>query len=128
MNKKLIIAIGALAAVIGLLLGVYFATRPQPQVGEKSITVTVVHKDGSENVLHYCTDREYLADVLLDNKLVEGNMAQFGLEIFVVDGEEASWEKDQAYWSIEVDGEYANTGASGIPVTDGSVYKLIYTK
>lgn len=128
MNKKIIVAVIALAAVIGLLMGVYYATRPQPQVGEKSITVTVIHKDGSQSVHHYQTDREYLADVLLDNKLVEGNMAQYGLEIFSVEGEEASWEKDQAYWSITIGEEYATTGASGIPVTDGGTYKLIYTK
>ena len=58
-NKKLIIAIIAVVAVIGLMLGVYFATRPETQQGSKSITVVVVHEDGTEK-----TFTEVVADSL----------------------------------------------------------------
>lgn len=127
-NKKMIIAAVALVAVIGILLGVYFATRPETVEGAKGYTVIVVHANGNEKTFNYRTDREYLADALLDEKLVQGDMTQYGLTIHTVDGELASWEQDQAYWSIYIGDEYALTGASEIPVTDGGVYKLIYTK
>ena len=46
-NTKLILAVAAVAALIAILLGVWFATRPETTQGAKTITVEVVHKDGS---------------------------------------------------------------------------------
>lgn len=126
-NKKLIIAIIALVAVVGILLGVYFGTRPATVEGGKAITVTVVHKDGNSKDFSYHTDEEYLGPVLLAEGLVEGEMGEFGLFIKSVDGESAVWETDSAYWSIYVGEEPAVTGADQIVVTDGAVYKLVYT-
>ena len=37
-NKKLILTLVALVAVVGLFLGIYFATRPQTQQGAKKFT------------------------------------------------------------------------------------------
>ena len=126
-NKKLIIAIVALVAVIAIMLGVYFATRPETQEGSKTITVSVVHKDGSEQTFTYHTDAEYLADVLLAEELVTGYTGEYGLTIESVDGETADWTADGAYWCLYIGEEYAMTGASETPVTDGGVYKLVYT-
>ena len=72
MNKKTILAIVALVAVIGIFLGVYFLTRPQTQQGSKEITVVVVHKDGTEKTFTYHTDEEYLDKVLVSEGLMEG--------------------------------------------------------
>ena len=47
-NKKLVIALVALVAIAAIVLGVYFATRPATSEGGKAVTVTVVHRDGSE--------------------------------------------------------------------------------
>ena len=126
-NKKLVIAIVAVVAVIGLMLGVYVTTRPETQEGAKSISVVVVHKDGAEKTFTYKTDAEYLAQVLLDNQLVTGYESEYGLTIEAVDGETADWNTDGAYWSLYIGDEYATTGASATPVTDGAVYKLVYT-
>lgn len=128
MNKKWIIALVAVILVIAALVGVYYATKPQAQAGGKEITVVVVHADGSEKRFTYQTEEEYLGPVLLAQKLVEGEMGQYGLEIFKVDGEEASWEKDKSYWALYEGEEYASTGADGVVLTDGGVYKLVYTK
>ena len=127
MNKKIIIAIVALVAVIGIFLGIFFLTRPETQQGAKEITVIVVHKDGTEKVFEYRTDEEYLAGALLEEGLVSGEESQYGLTIITVDGEAAVWETDSAYWAIWVGEEMAMTGASEIPVYDGSAYKLEYT-
>lgn len=125
-NKKLIIAVVALVAVIAVLIGVYVATRPDTVEGGKSITVIVVHKDGTEKTFTYNTDAEYLAEVLLAEGLVTGSESEYGLTIESVDGETASWETDGAYWSLYIGDEYATTGASGIALEDGGVYKLVY--
>ena len=126
-NKKLVLAAVALAVVIGLMAGIWMATRPQTEAGSKAYTVTVVHKDSTEKVFEYRTDEEYLAGALLEEGLVSGENSQYGLTIITVDGEAAVWETDSAYWAIYVDGEMAVTGASEIPVYDGSTYKLEYT-
>ena len=126
-NKKLIIAAIALVAVVAVLLGVYFATRPETTEGEKSITVTVIHADGSSKDFTYNTDEEYLGPVLLAEELVQGEMGPYGLEIHAVDGETASWEENSSYWALFIGEEYAMTGADSTPVNDGDVFKLVYT-
>ena len=126
-NKKLVIAAIAIVVVIGLMAGIWFATRPETQTGSKAYTVTVVHKDGTVKDFSYRTDEEYLAGALLEEGLVSGEDSQFGLTIITVDGEAAVWATDNAYWAIWVGEEMAMTGASEIPVYDGSTYKLEYT-
>ena len=126
MNKKIIVAIVALVAGVGIFLGVYFALRPETQAGAKQITVVVVHKDGTEKTFTYHTDEEYLDKVLLAEGLIAGYEDQYGLVIEKVDGEAAIWETDSAYWSLYVGEEYATTGISATPVYDGSTFKLVY--
>ena len=126
-NKKLIIAAVALAVAIVLLGGLFMATRPEAVAGGKNITVTVVHGDGSEKVFEYATEAEYLGEVLVSEKLVNGEMGQYGLYFDTVDGEQAVWEVNQAYWSILIGEEYATVGADGIVLTDGGEYSLVYT-
>lgn len=124
-NKKLVIAIVALVAVIGIMLGVWYATRPETQQGSKAITVVVVHSDGTQKTFECRTDAEYLAEVLLAENLVTGSEGEFGLTIDSVDGEVADWQ-DGVFWAIYIGEESATLGASSIPVTDGQIYKLVY--
>ncbi len=126
-NKKLLIAVIALVAVVAILLGVYFATREQPSEGDKTITVTVIHGDKKEKTVTYHTSEEYLGPVLLAEGLVEGEQAQYGLYIKVVDGEQAIYEIDNAYWSLYIGEEPATTGADLTPIHDGDTFKLVYT-
>ena len=125
-NKKLILAIVALVAVMAILAGVYFATRPEPQQGAKAYTVIVVHKDQTDKTFTYRTDAEFLDKALLEEGLIEGKEDQYGLIIEKVDGEAAIWETDNAYWSLYIGEEYATTGISATPVYDGSTFKLVY--
>ena len=126
-NKKLIIAVVALVAVIAIMAGVFAATRPDTVAGGKNITVTVVHKDGTEKVFEYATDAEYLGEVIVSEGLVNGQDGPYGLYFDTVDGELASWDADQSYWSILIGEEYATVGADGIVLTDGGEYSLVYT-
>ena len=126
-NKKLIVIALALVVVVGALLGLYVATRPETAAGAKTITVTVVHGDGSSKDFTYKTDEEYLGSVLMAEGLVAGEMGPYGLMISAVDGEEAVWEVNNAYWALFVGEEYATSGADTTPVYDGSIFKLEYT-
>ena len=126
-NKKLVVVAVALVLVIALMAGIWMSTRPETEAGSKGYTVTVIHKDGTAKDFTYRTDAEYLAEALLEEQLVEGENSQYGLTIITVDGEAAVWETDNAYWAIWVGEEMAMTGASEIPVYDGSTYKLEYT-
>ena len=125
MQKNRVIIIGAGAA--GLMAGVFAATRPDPVAGGKNITVTVVHGDGSEKVFQYATDAEFLGDVIVAEGLVNGEEGPYGLYFDTVDGEQAVWETNQAYWSILIGEEYATVGADGVVLTDGGEYSLVYT-
>ena len=126
-NKKLVVAAVALVLAVALLLGVYLATRQETVAGGKEITVTVVHSDGSSKDFTYRTDEEYLGPVILAEGLVEGKDGPYGLEISAVDGEAADWNMNQSYWALYIGEDYATTGADGVVLTDGGVYKLVYT-
>lgn len=126
-NKKIVIALAALVAIVAILIGVYVGSRPETSAGTKSITVTVVHRDGTEKVFEYDTDEAYLGPVLLSQELVVGEEGPYGLVISAVDGETASWEENQSYWALFIGEEYATTGADTTPVNDGDAFKLVYT-
>ena len=126
-NKKLIVIALALVVVIGALLGVYMATRPQTAEGAKTVTVTVVHADGSVKDITCHTDEEYLDKALMNDGLIAGEDGPYGLTLITVDGEDAVWDTDNAYWCIYIGEEMATVGISQIPVYDGSVFKLEYT-
>lgn len=126
-NKKMILAIVAVVVVIALAVGLYFATRPSATAGGKAFTVTVVHADGSTKDFKYNSDAEFLGEALLAEGLVSGENSDFGLYITKVDGEEAIYETDNAYWSFYVGEEYAQLGVDQTPIEDGAVYKLVYT-
>lgn len=124
-NKKMILAVAALAVVLALFIGVYFATRPGTQEGTKAFTVTVVHKDGTSKEFTCRTEEEKLGPALsAEGLIVEG--ASAGM-YNTVDGETADYSVDGGYWAFYVGEEYASAGMDDTPVTDGGSYKLVYT-
>ncbi len=126
-NRKTLIAAAVLVVLAAILAGVSFAARPTTTAGAKTISVSVVHADGSEKQFRYHTDAEYLGPVLLTEGLVEGENGPYGLTISVVDGEKADWNENQSYWALYVGEDYAATGADSTPVKDGDSFKLVYT-
>ena len=126
-NKKLLVSVLALVLVVAVFAGIWLSSRPETQTGRKAITVTVVHGDGTAKDFHCSTDGEYLGQVLLATGIAEGTDGPYGLEIHSVDGETADWNVDQSYWALYIGEEYATTGADGIVLTDGGVYRLVYT-
>ena len=126
-NIKIIIAAVAIIVLIAVMAAVYVSTRPETVEGEKSFTVKVIHKDGSEKTFTYQTDVEYLGDLLLEEGLIQGENGQFGLYITNVDGENAIYENDGAYWALYEGEDYAQQGIGETPILDGSEFSLVYT-
>ena len=126
-NKKMILVAVALVACIAVMLGVFLMTRPETVAGGKTVTVTVVHKDGSEKVFTCATEAEFLGEVLVSENIVVGAYGEFGLYFDTADGEKADWNVDGGWWQLFVGEESAMVGADQIPVTDGGAFKLVYT-
>lgn len=126
-NKKLLIAAVAVVALIAILLGVWFATRPDTTQGAKTITVEVVHKDGSKKEFTCHTDEEYLGPVLDAENIAQGEEGPYGLYIMFADGEKAVYEEDGAYWALMQGGEPTPLSADQTPIQDGDAFSLVYT-
>ena len=126
-NKKMLLGIVALVAVIAVMAGLYMTTRPETVAGGKTVTIEIVHKDGTTKSMEYATDAEYLAELLLEKELVTGyESEEYGFTIESVDGVTADWTTDNAYWALYEGQEYATTSAAGIVLADGGVYRLVY--
>ena len=92
--------------------------------GSKTITVKVTAGEASITFT-IKTDKENLADAMLEHGLVEGDDSQFGLYVKKVNGILADYDVDQTYWGLTENGETTATGASGVMVKDGAVYEFI---
>ncbi len=125
-NKKLILITVALVALIGLFLGLYLMTKPEASLGTKEFTVTVVHSDGTEKVFSYRTDAEKLGAFLEEKGLIDSTGADQGM-FHTVDGEKADWNVNQSYWAFYLGEDYAVSGIYDTNITNGDVYKLVYT-
>lgn len=129
MNKKryALISAAVFCVLAMLLFLIWNRYRPAAVEGEKSVTVEVIHADGSERSFSYRTDEEYLGALLEAEGLISGTASQYGLFVDTVDGETADYEKDGAWWKLSCNGEDAQTGADSLVLTDGSVYTWSYT-
>lgn len=125
-NKKRIISLIALVAVVSVIFAGCTLFKPQGTEGSKTFSVTIVHKDGSQRDENITSTRVYLAEALRDEGIIGDEGIKTGMYL-TIDGETANWDPDQAYWGIYVNGEYALYGLNDIPIEDGASYKLEYT-
>jgi hypothetical protein len=130
---KLIIAIAVIiAAILILYFGVYQNFGPKASTGAKTYTLEVVNDQGETKSYEGRTDAEFLSGIM-DELQAEGNFSyegtdgDYGLYINTVNGLTADYDKDGAYWSIMVNGDYGQYGADSQPVADGDDYQLVYT-
>lgn len=112
-------------ALLMLFASVFVIASCKKDDGEEvSFTLVVVHLDGTEKSFDITTERAYLADALVDEKIVSGEDSQYGLYITTVDGEYHKFEDDGKYWALYVGDEMASTGASSLEISEGATYKL----
>ncbi|MCI8327268.1 MAG: DUF4430 domain-containing protein [Lachnospiraceae bacterium] len=134
-GKKIGIGLLAFAVVLLVLFGCWkvFSSQEKNEKGEKEYTLVVKDDNGKEKKYHSNTDAEYLREALeelekAEDFTLEGSESDYGLYIEKVNGVEASFDKDGAYWAVYVNGEYGQYGIDQQPVADGDEFKLVYEK
>jgi hypothetical protein len=125
-NKKAIFAAILLVAAAALILGFWMQRQPAPSAGEKSLTISVIHGDGSQRQFDLVTTAENLGDALVEAGIAEDNQQEFGLYIITADGETAD-EAQQQWWRLTSRGVQLTKGASETMIHDGDVYELTLT-
>jgi hypothetical protein len=125
-KTKIILAVVLLAVLAAAAFFIWKANAPARQAGSKTVTVEVVHGDGSRKDFNIKTDEQYLRGALEQEKLVQGTEGQYGLFITAVDGETADDSKQQ-WWCVTKGGAQVNTGVDTTPIADGDTYELTLT-
>ncbi|MBS7240683.1 MAG: DUF4430 domain-containing protein [Acetatifactor sp.] len=128
-NKKAVIGIAAVAALVVILAIVYVVFRQKPVEGSKAITITVVNKAAEETTYEVKTDAEYLRQAMeeAEGLTFSGAESEYGMMVDTVNGERADYNLDGAYWSFYINGEYCNYGIDTQPVADKDAFSICYT-
>lgn len=127
-NKKTnLIAVIVLVVVLAAAGLLYMKFKPGTTAGEKEITVKVSALENGEKSFTYQTDAKYLGEVLTANKLIEGEIGQYGLFITTANGVKADDSKQQ-WWCITKGGEQVNTSVDQTPIQDGDQFELTLTE
>ncbi len=87
-------------------------------------TVEVTKADGTTKSFTVSSDKENVGDALVEEQIISGEDGAYGWYITTVDGEFHKWEEDGKYWAFYIDGEYATTGVSSTPITEGATYSF----
>ena len=104
------------------------SAQEKPQIAEVVAVGPGGCKDGKTTTFTINTAAEYLRGALEQENLVQGEDGPYGLYISHVNGEQAIYEVDGAYWAV-YEGDVASmTGVDQIKIADGATYKLVYTK
>lgn len=139
-SKKIGIAV-AIVAVIVVAVAMIFAFAPkgalsenniateQATAVEKAITIEVIDSAKKSVTYNVTTDAEFLRGAMDDTEGLEysGDESQYGIMVKTVNGELADYDKNGAYWSFTVNGEYSNHGIDTQPVNDGDEFVIAYT-
>ena len=113
-----------LIAAMALFSGCSGKDEPVADVSTKSFTFIVVDADGSEETFEITTDADTVGEALLNEGLIAGEESQYGLYVKTVNGLTVDYDRDGAYWSFYVDGEYAMSGADTTEIEDGQTYSF----
>ncbi len=125
-NKKLVLGMSiVLALLIVVFAGAYFLKQPTTQEGAKDIKVTVVFADKSEKQYEINTDAEFLAEALLEEKIISEKSSD-GLYT-VIAGERADYTLDKSWWCLTKGGEMVNVGINDQPIADGDSFEITNT-
>lgn len=128
--KRFAICLAVLCLAAAGLLLLYLNFRPAAVKGSKTVTLDVIYEDSSIETYTAQTEAEYLEQAISDMEglTIDGSRTeQFGLMILTVNGVEADYNKNGAYWSIYLDDIPCNYGVSQQPVEDRQHYQIIYT-
>lgn len=100
----------------------------QENVG-KSFEFQVVELDGTKKEFEVKFDTEKtVGEALVNEGLISGEKAQYGLMVDTVNGQKYDYNEDGAYWAFHINGEYAMTGVDMTPINDNEIYSFVATK
>ena len=102
------------------------AAGEEETAGSKTITLTVVHGDGTSNDITVSTDAENLRDALEAEGIIAGEDSSYGMFVQTVDGETAD-DGQQEWWCLTKGGEMWNYGVDDTEIADGDVYEFTLT-
>ena len=96
--------------------------------GTKNIVIEVKDSEGNVTSYEVTTNAEFLRQAMdeAEGLTYEGTDSEYGMMVEVVNGEQAIYAEDNAYWAFYVNGEYGNYGIDSQPVTDGDTYSIVY--
>ena len=100
-KRKTLLAVVILVIVAAALVLVWRLTAPTGETGAKTVTVQVVHGDGTAKDFTLETDEAYLGPALVAGGVVEDNQGPYGLYIL-------------------------DTSADTTPIADGDHFELTF--
>lgn len=129
-NKKLFLGAGILVVLIAVFAIAYGTFREKPVEGSKAITIEVINRADESKEYEVRTDAEFLRQAMEEAEELQfsGQESEYGMMVEVVNGESAVYDKDGAYWSFMVNGEYCNNGIESQPIEDGDEFQIVYTE
>ena len=103
--------------------------RKDKELGKGSKTLVVeVEAEDQKVTFTIHTDKETVGEALMEHELIEGEEGAYGLYVKKVNGITADYDKDQHYWALYIDGEYAMSGVDSTNIEEGVTYRLVRTK
>jgi hypothetical protein len=94
--------------------------------GETNFLVDLTYDD---KTIHFTawTNKTTVGEALLEMQFISGEDTEYGLNVTIVNGISADYEKDKAYWAFYVNGEYASTGVMDTKIVAGDTYAFVKT-
>ncbi|MCR4568098.1 MAG: DUF4430 domain-containing protein [Pseudobutyrivibrio sp.] len=131
-KKKIIIGGIILAVLIAIFTVCYFKFYAKPVEGSKKVVIEVVDREGNTTGYKLATDAEFLKQAMdelskSDKEFsYKGSESEYGIMIEEINGQQAIYDKDNAYWALYVNDNYGEYGADQQPVIDGETYTWKY--
>ena len=95
--------------------------------GKTAFNFEVTDMDGKTTKFLIKTDKEIVGDALQELGLVVGEDSTYGLYVKTVNGIDAVYEKDGAYWAFYTNGEYATKGVDQTTIDPTATYAFVKT-
>ncbi|MBQ5320530.1 MAG: DUF4430 domain-containing protein [Oscillospiraceae bacterium] len=125
-NKKLTIILSAvLLSLLATFCTVFILNRPDTETGSKTISFTVIDAEKKETEFEIKTDEEFLANALVNEKIVPTYSAD-GLYL-TFNGITADWNDNESWWCITEEGVQTAVGINDIAIEDGDSFEATYT-
>lgn len=128
-KKKVVLGSGILVVLILAMALIWTNFREKPVEGSKEITIEVVNSKEESVIYELKTDAKFLNQAMEEARedgltFKEDNSRM----VIEVNGEQAVYVEDNAYWGFYVNEEYCEFGIYEQPIENGDAFKIVYTK